>query len=124
MRPGDTVVFSVIRNELIQSVSVILGERPSDSNSLNFNPKTNSYDIIGLKVNEHKDGVIIIDIDKKSEAYKNNLQKNDIITEIGRKKIDSIEDYNNEIEKYSIGDTIMLRVIKNGQPRYEAFEIK
>ena len=124
MRPGDTVVFSVIRNELIQSVSVILGERPSDGNSLNFNPKTNSYDIIGLKVNEHKDGVVIIDIDKKSEAYKNNLQKNDIITEIGRKKIDSIEDYNNEIEKYSIGDTIMLRVIKNGQPRYEAFEIK
>ena len=52
------------------------------------------------------------------------MQKNDIITEIGRKKIDSIDDYNNEIEKYSLGDTIMLRIIKNGQPRYEAFEIK
>ena len=56
--------------------------------------------------------------------YKNNLRKNDIITEIGREQIKSLDDYKNALEAYKSGDTIMLRIIKNGQPRYEAFEIE
>ena len=35
-----------------------------------------------------------------------------------------IDDYKNALEAYKSGDTIMLRIIKNGQPRYEAFEIE
>ena len=124
MRPNDVVVFSVIRNELRQSISVILGERPSDGNENKINANTQTYDKIGLKIDNHKDGIVIIDIDKKSIAYKNNLRKNDIITEIGREQITSIDDYNNALKAYSSGDTIMIRIIKNGQPRYEAFEIE
>ena len=82
------------------------------------------YDTIGLKVGPNNDGVIVLDIDKKSIAYKNNIRKDDVITEIGRQQISSPEEYKNELEKYSKGDAIMLRIIKNGQPRYEAFEIK
>ena len=124
MRPNDIVVFSIIRNELRQTVSVILGERPSDGNESRVNPNTQTYDIIGLKIDNHKDGIIITDIDKKSIAYKNNLRKNDIITEIGRQQIKSTDDYKNALEEYKSGDTIMLRIIKNGQPSYEAFEIE
>ena len=124
MRPNDVVVFSIIRNELRQTVSVVLGERPFDNSEYRINPETQSYDIIGLKTDNHKDGIIITDIDKKSIAYKNNLRKNDIITEIGREQIKSLDDYKNALEAYKSGDTIMLRIIKNGQPRYEAFEIE
>ena len=54
MRPGDSVVFSVIRNELIQSISVILGERPSNIGTNNFgNENTIKYDILGLKVENY-----------------------------------------------------------------------
>ena len=124
MRPNDVVVFSIIRNELRQTISVILGERPSNGNKSIVNQKTQAYDKIGLKIEDHKDGIIIIDIDKKSTAYKNNLRKNDIITEVGRALISSTEDYENALKSYTSGDTIMLRIIKNGQPRYEAFEIE
>ena len=124
MRPGNTVVFSIIRDELPLSISVVLGERPTNNSEKTFNPSTISYDTIGLKVGPNNDGVIVLDVDKKSIAYKNNIRKNDIITEIGKQQISSPEEYKNELGKYSNGDTIMLRIIKNGQPRYEAFEIK
>jgi len=124
MRPGNTVVFSIIRNELPLSISVVLGERPINNSEKMFNPNTISYDTIGLKVGPNNDGVIVLDVNKKSIAYKNNIRKNDVITEIGRQQISSPEEYKNELEKYSKGDAIMLRIIKNGQPRYEAFEIK
>tara|TARA_B100001245_G_C22624650_1_gene308000 strand:- start:2 stop:616 length:615 start_codon:yes stop_codon:yes gene_type:complete len=124
MRPDDIVVFSVIREELIQSISVILGERPNNQTQNSTHSSTTNFDILGLKIDGDKKGVVITDIDTKSQAYKNNLRKNDIITEIGKKKINTIDDYLNELENYSTGDTIMIRIIKNGNPRYEAFEIK
>ena len=124
MRPKDSVVFTVIRDELIHSVSVILGERPNNQEQNSTQSNTPNFDILGLKISQDKQGVVIIDIDTKSQAYKSNLRKNDIITEIGKKKIDTIDDYLNELENYSTGDTIMIRIIKNGSPRYEAFEIK
>ena len=124
MRPNDLVVFSVIREELIQSISVILGERPNNQTQNSTHVNTIKFDILGLKVSENKDGVVISDIDTKSQAYKNNLRKNDIITEIGKKKINTIDEYLNELKNYSKGNTIMIRIIKNGNPRYEAFEIK
>ena len=117
MRPEDSVVFTVIRNELIQSVSVILGERPNNQAQNSTQSNTPNFDILGLKVSQDKQGLVIIDIDTKSQAYKSNLRKNDIITEVGKKKIDTIDDYLNELENYSKGDTIMIRIIKNGSHR-------
>jgi len=126
MHPGETVVFSIIRNELYQSISVVLGERPDEKNIINSYNNSISYDIIGLTIDDINDkaGVIIIDIDTNSEAYKNNIRKNDLITEIGRVTINNSEEYYNELSKYSEGDPVMIRVSKNGIPRYEAFEIK
>ena len=126
MHPGDTVIFGIIREELQQSIPVILGERPNEENiASSFNNNT-QYDILGLVVSDNieKDGVIIETINPESEAYNNNLRKNDIITEIGKEKINNIEEYFKVLDKYTSGDAIMLRLIRDGNPRYEAFEIK
>ena len=125
MRPGETAVFSIIRNELMQSISVILGKRPSERNIIStYNNK--KYDMLGLKVDDSEDskGVIITDINPESQAYENNIRKNDLINEINRIIINNINDYNNEIKKYSEGDVIMIRIVRNGNNLYEAFEIE
>ncbi len=126
MRPGDTVIFDVIRDELHQSIPVILGERPDENNLASAFNKDKKYDLIGLMVSENikGTGIIIDKVNPESEAYKNNLRKKDVITEIGKTTINNIDDYYVEIEKYSIGDAIMIRLIRDGNPRYEAFEIK
>ena len=124
LRPGETAVFSLVRNELLQSISVVLGQRP-DENSIgdSYKQKT-KYDLLGLIIEDNdNEGVKIIDISSDGEAYSNNIRKNDIINEVNRIEIKNSEDYYNEIKKYSKGDVILLRIVRNGNNLYEAFEI-
>lgn len=125
LRPGETAVFSLVRNELLQSISVVLGQRP-DENSIgdSYKQKT-KYDLLGLIIEDNdNEGVKIIDISSDGEAFSNNIRKNDIINEVNRIEIKNSEDYYNEIKKYSKGDVIMLRIVRSGNNLYEAFEIK
>jgi len=126
MRPGETAVFSIIRNELLQSISVVLGKRPGENSISDSYKNQTKFDLLGLIVDEHSngEGVVIIDLDVEGEAYKNNLRKNDIINEINRSEIKTLEHYNNEIKNYKSGDVVMVRIIRDGQNIYEAFEIK
>ncbi|MBI45220.1 MAG: protease [Candidatus Marinimicrobia bacterium] len=123
-KPGDVIVFNILRNKISKNIVVTLGLRPSEdqlyaeSNSLN-------YDLLGFKVENNKDGkgILIIDIDSSSNAYDKNIRIGDIITELGNEIINNIDEYKNILESYSVGDAIMIRVVSNGSPRYEAFEI-
>jgi len=125
LRPGEMVVFTIIRDEQTYTIPVTLGTRPSEKDLANTYIK-NRFDFLGLLVDDNTegDGVLILDIDPKSEIYKNNVRKGDIITEIGKVAILNQEDYNNEIKKYSSGEPIMLRLVNDGIIRYIAFLIK
>ena len=125
LRPGDTAVFSIIRNKLLQSVPVVLGKRPGEG-SISNSYQQQKYDLLGLIIEDNLEGngVIISDIDTDGEAYQNNLRKNDLINEINNSTIRGTNDYYTEIEKYKSGDVVMLRIVRNGNNIYEAFEIK
>ena len=125
LRPGETAVFSIIRNELLQSISVILGQRPDENSIGDTYKKQTKYDLLGLIIEDNdNNGVKIIDINSEGEAYSNNIRKNDIINEINRVEIKNSNDYYREITNYSKGNVIMLRIVRNGNNLYEAFEIK
>ena len=124
-KPGEIIIFTVIRNDINKTIMVTLGTRPNQDEIGNVF-SMNSYDLLGMKVDNNPDsqGVIILDISPKSEAYQKNIRKGDIITEIGNIKITSTSDYDNALKDYTSGDPIMMRIINNGNARYEAFEIK
>ena len=121
----NNIRAKIIRDEILLTIPVTLGTRPSESELQNSYRKS-IYDFIGLSVNDlpEGNGVIIIEIDPKSEAYKNNLRKNDVITEIGKVPILSKIDYDREINNYKSGEPIMLRLVKDEMTRYVAFLIK
>ena len=124
-KPGEIIIFTVIRNDINETIMVTLGTRPNQDEIGNVF-SMNSYDLLGMKVDNNPDsqGVIILDISSKSEAYQKNIRRGDIITEIGNIKITSTSDYDNALKDYTSGDPIMMRIINNGNARYEAFEIK
>ena len=43
---------------------------------------------------------------------------------IGKTSIKEKSEYDSELESYGKGDTIMLRIVRNGSPLYVAFEIE
>ena len=124
-KPGEMIIFTVIRNGNNETVMITLGTRP-DQGSMKDVFSLNSFDKLGMKVENNPDGggVLILDIDPKSEAYSKNIRKGNLITEIGNDRIETVEDYKLSLENYEVGDPIMIRIINNGNPRYEAFEIK
>jgi serine protease Do len=92
------------------------------------------FDILGLRVETYeseagafasiKKGVKVVEIKPGSPADDENIQRGDIIIEIGKSSISDENDYESQLEEYSKGDTIMLRVLRGGKPLYIAFEIK
>ena len=78
---------------------------------------------MGFSVENHEDGVIIVDMAKNLNSRKQNIKQGDVIIAIGRNEISTTNIYNKIISKYSLGDIIMLRIIRNGNARYVAYEI-
>ena len=107
-----------------QNIIVTLGLRPSEE-QLYAESVNSNYDLLGFIVEESSDieGVLILDINPESNAHDKNIRVGDIITELGTEKISSLDEYNKVLESYKSGDALMIRIISNGNPRYEAFEI-
>jgi serine protease Do len=92
------------------------------------------FDILGLRVETYeseagafasiKKGVKVVEIKPGSPADDENIQRGDIIIEIGKSSISDENEYENALQGYTEGDTIMLRVLRGGSPLYIAFEIK
>ena len=130
-RPKDKTTITVVRNGEKTSLVITLGTRPNESD-LSLDYKLDEFDLLGLKVENIKnselrkkyyDGVNIINIERGSSAY-NDIKIGDIIIEMGQYKIKNINNYESELDNYKRGDTIMLRIIRNKNPLYVAFEIK
>ena len=134
-RPNDKTKLTIIRDGREKSLTVTLGLRPGEKElTETYKYGEKRFDLLGLKVETYeseegafantKEGVRVIEIKPGSPADDGNIQWGDIIIEIGKSNISDKNDYDSEIEQYLGGDTIMLRVIRGGNPLYIAFEIK
>ncbi len=134
-RPNDKTKLTVIRDGREKYLTVILGLRPGEkelTETYRYGEKL--FDILGLRVEtfENRDpknldyvnGVKIVEVKKDSPASDNNINRGDIITEMGKTNIKEKDEYDLELESYSKGNTIMLRIVRNGNPLYVAFEIE
>ena len=134
-RPHDKTKLTLIRDGHEKKLTVTLGIRPGEkelAETYRYGEKL--FDILGLRVEtfENRDpknldyvnGVKIVEVKKDSPASDNNINRGDIITEMGKTSIKEKNAYDLELESYSKGNTIMLRIVRNGSPLYVAFEIE
>ena len=134
-RPDDKTKLIVIRDGHEKNLTVTLGLRPGAKElAETFKYEGKPFDLLGLQIETYeskegafasiKKGVKVIEIKPGSPADDENIQRGDIIVEIGKNSVSDEKDYNSQLEEYSEGDTIMLRVLRGGSPLYIAFEIK
>ena len=130
--PNDKVVLTVIRDGKQQNITVTLGERPVEGqvagNYSNKSPKKPKGDITvtdlsrddasGLGVTG---GVVITDIDTKSNAYSAGLRQGDVIVWVNRKSINNPNEFYAAYDKVKKGDLIAFKILSRSGSRFIAF---
>lgn len=126
--PGTTAEIKLIRNKGKdeKTLTVTIAERPFEEEQ---KPASSSNKDIGIKVREltprlarrwgyrTQEGLIITEVTRYSEADRKRIEKGDVILEVNQKKVRSLRDFANILDKAKPGDAIMLLIRKesNGQ---------
>lgn len=134
--PGDVVAITLNRDGKIIEKKVKLASRSEDEEIISAKEsrkekesdetetlKPYSFEKLGFSIQNLNsrqkkelkvdNGVIVSDVKTMSEAFKRGLQKNDVILEINRESISSVNDMRKIIEKTSPGESVLLRVRKS-----------
>jgi len=123
-RPSEIIILKIIRDNKIRTLKIKLGTRPNQNDLLSGNLNIqNEFDVLGFTVKNHEYGVVIVNMSNEINSRKKNVKRGDIIIAIGKDEISTTNIYNKVILDYSLGDVIMLRIIRNGNARYVAYEI-
>lgn len=86
-----------------------------DLNGLNFS--MNRKPKLGVQIQDVEEGkgVKVLDVDESTPAEKAGLKKDDVITAIDGKSIDSVDDLQSAIREKKEGDSFKLTYKRNGQ---------
>lgn len=124
--PGATVKIEVIRNGKRKELSVVIGEQKSDSQNLTRPSQKDdiTLDKLGLSLitldneaarryqTKEKSGVIITDVEYSSPAAQAGLRIGDVIVQVNRKAIKSVEDVIKTLKAVKANTVLML--VKRG----------
>ncbi|MDX1618938.1 MAG: DegQ family serine endoprotease [Balneolaceae bacterium] len=140
-RPGTEVTLGIIRDGNEREITVELGKLPSDltasagpqgtpdrdlEQNLGFSVQNLTPDIADeLNIDPNENGVVVTEISRRSNAYRQGLRQGDLITSIARQEIRNVSDFNRVMSELVQQDNqvVLLRIIRQGNGLFIAFEI-
>jgi serine protease Do len=141
-QPGDDVALTIVRDDAERTIDVTLGTRPSDEELTEnqqrpSSPDAESMEALGLDLQnltpqlrerlgfegaETLKGVIITSVDPGSDAYREaDLREGNIITEVDRRPVSSVEDFMAIYDDLPAGETFLVRVLRVGNGQAQPF---
>ena len=133
--PGKHSKVKVIREGDWKTINVILEELPNDDLQIFATGVTKTMDL-GIEVKNitgaiaqryeiesDAQGVVVTDIDRKSNAAKAGIRVGDVITRVGTKKVKSMKDFKNLIVDAKKQESLLLLIKRGERSSYFAFEI-
>ena len=131
--PGREAAVKFIRDGKVKTVGVKIAELPAEiyAQSRDFDNQFRGVSVQGLtpqirdslNVPKRLDGVVVSNVDENSPAA-GILQKNDIVTEINRKQIRSMKDYEEAVSGVHPDENILLLVFRKGSTLYLTLSAK
>jgi serine protease Do len=137
-RPNRTVDVDIVRNRRSRTIEVTTAEKPNQSKP--DIPETKSaarpesadlaLDVRGLDTSlarqlgaNSTDGVVVSSVGTDSPAREAGLRKRDVVTEVNREAIDSVEAFRTAIERLQTGSIVRFKLVRGGRILYVAFEL-
>ena len=129
---GKTVPVVIMRKGQKETIRVKLGELEENEEAPVV---SKGGPDIGLTVEEitpelarsqglsESTGVIIVEVQSNSSAGEAGLRRGDIIMEIDQEKINDLETYNEKLESYRAGDTILFLIKRQGATMYLTLKV-
>ncbi|MBF0414339.1 MAG: DegQ family serine endoprotease [Magnetococcales bacterium] len=131
---GKKANLDVLRDGKHIKMSATTGEMPheEEADQTKTNSKADS-DRLGMQVEPINDrnrqrlgldpeqsGVIVASLSPNGAALEAGVQRNDVLVELNRMKIDSIASYEKALEATRDKSTVLVRLIRNGDPLFIA----
>jgi serine protease Do len=135
--PGKTVNLKVFREGKTQAIGVILAERDEEIESEEARKQARvEEDLLGLtvhqlnpamreryRIGETVSGVVVMAVKPLSPAGEADIHEGDVIGEIFREKISSLEQYHGELEKIEAGDLVLLYVHRGDDSFFKTLKV-
>ena len=122
---GNKMSLTVLRDGREKEIDVKLAKRP-DTEPTVARGEARSDDL-GLKVreidpeiaerlglDENTKGVVVTGVNPDSKAVEADIRQGDVVIEINRKPVTSLEDYKDQLRKIDTGDTVQMLLRRGG----------
>lgn len=118
---GDSAIITVIRDGAPRTFTVTIAKR-EDAKLADSTPKKESADALGIKVSQlteemrqrfnlgEIEGVIVMAVDSEGKGAEAGVQVGDIIKEVNRHKIKTVDDYEAEIKRVDSGKKVKMLI--------------
>ncbi len=128
MSPKDVAKLEILRDGKIINLDVKLGKRP-DKNVASNEKALPDTDIVvedltpqQLKELGVKNGVIVRNVKKTSNAYEAGIRVNDVIVWVNRKEIKSADEFYEIMDKIKSKDVVAMKIVSKHGSRFIAYE--
>jgi serine protease Do len=131
--PGKGVPVKVWREKGEKTLEIKLGETPEETAMAEPAPKGKS--LLGLDTRpitpdiqrqlnlRTTDGVIVARVEEESAAAEAGLQRGDVVREVNRQRIRSMQDFERATQGIKPGDRVTMLLQRGPQPLYVAFTV-
>lgn len=138
-RPKTKVEVDLIRDGKRMNLTVMMGERPKStdmrrrepgsqegqtSKKLGISIQTLTPDIASQLGYQNENGVVVTNVVPGSAADDAGLQRGDLIKEINRRKVRSVEDFEEEAKKLKSGDSVALLLRRGANTFFVAITVE
>ena len=132
-RPGSEVDVVVMRDGKRKTLDVEVGSLDGESSSAGGSQSQDQAERLGLTLEELDStaarrlklsgGVVVVDVARNSPAAQSYLRPGDVITLVGGRSVESLEDFENVVADLPPGRRVPLRIVRRGQAGFVAIQI-
>ena len=121
--PGTTMTMTVLRNRQPRSLEATVGEQPNEwSARREFRDEPGSHALGGVQIGPLSQdklrelritgGVVVLSIDHASPAARASLRKGDVIREINKQAVGSVEEFERQVSRLNANGGILLLITR------------